>query len=78
MPTALVLFTIKAISALLNLRREAKDSGIVADVKALIAKLTPSLPAKPDGTAWTDDDIHLAAAAARVPWQELHDRTDKA
>lgn len=66
---------LSAIAALLNLR----DSAVVGELKTavndLVAKLTPQLPAKPDGTPWTDEDVHLAAAQAAAPWQSVKDET---
>jgi hypothetical protein len=73
MPTY-ILLAIRSISALMKLQAADEFAGLRDDVQALIAKLTPGLPAKPDGSAWTDDDIHAAAEKARLPWQDVISR----
>lgn len=70
-----ILLGIRAASALLKLKANGQYAGLKDDVEALLAKLTPTLPAKPDGEAWTEDDIHAAAAAARLPWEAILDRS---
>lgn len=48
------------------------DLGPLKDaVDALIAQLTPTLPAKADGTPWTEADVAAAAEAARQPWANV-------
>ena len=41
---------------------------------SLIAELTPVLPAKEDGTAYTDAELAAAATAARAPFLEVLQR----
>lgn len=56
----------------------ADTSGVIsfdAAVKALSAGLVPQLPAKPDGSRYTDADIHAAAVAARAPWLRIEEKT---
>jgi hypothetical protein len=66
--TAAIMLTIQALSPLLRLIADDAFTSIRDDAKALAAKLTATLPAKPDGSAWTDDDVHAAAAAAQQGW----------
>lgn len=39
-------------------------------VQHLIDELRPDLPAKADGTPFTDDEIHEAADRARAAWRD--------
>jgi hypothetical protein len=53
------------------------DAGVQAfktTVSQLVAELQPVLPTKLDGTQYSDDEIHAAAVAARVPFQAVLDR----
>jgi hypothetical protein len=72
------MLVFSAISALLKLRQEDRFSALKADVDALVAKLKPELPAKSDGTPWTDADVHAGAAAALAVWSEVQARADDA
>lgn len=40
-------------------------------IKAITEAAKPVLPVKPDGTAFTDLEIHEAAKAARAPWERV-------
>jgi hypothetical protein len=62
------MMAIQVLSPLLKLVADDSFGAIRDDAKALAAKLTATLPAKPDGSAWTDDDVHAAAAAAQQGW----------
>jgi hypothetical protein len=66
--TAAIMLALQALSPLLRLIADDSFGAIRDDAKALAAKLTATLPAKPDGSAWTDDDVHAAAAAAQQGW----------
>jgi hypothetical protein len=63
-----VTLAIQALSPLLKLIADDAFGAIRDDAKALAAKLTATLPAKPDGSAWTDADVHAAAMAAQQGW----------
>ena len=66
--TAAIMLAIQALSPLLKLIADDAFTSIRDDAKALAAKLTATLPAKPDGTAWTDADVHAAATASQQGW----------
>lgn len=71
----LVIKIIGAIETLLSLRGTQELSSLHARVDELRALLTAELPAKPDGSAWTDDDVRALAQQARASATSILDRT---
>ncbi len=61
-----VIVALDAIASLIKLKADGQFSALKGDVDRLIDQLKATLPAKPDGSAYTDLDIVEAAAAARV------------
>ena len=66
-----VVTLISAIASIVELVRSNAVPGLKADLEALRAKLTAELPRRPDGAAWTDEDVVAAAAMARSPFFEI-------
>lgn len=66
---------IHAVSALIVLQQQGEFAGLKTDIQLWIdsVKNAGHWPTKPDGTSFTDDDIHLAAAAARTGFQAAID-----
>jgi hypothetical protein len=62
------MLVISTLSPLLKMIADDSFGTVRDDAKALAAKLTAMLPAKPDGSAWTDDDVHAAHAASQQGW----------
>lgn len=65
---AMISLIVSALSPLIKIAADDEFAALRGDVRALAEKLTATLPAKPDGSAWTDDDVHAAAAAAQQGW----------
>lgn len=70
-----ILMLINAITALLALNNNGQFAALKDDTEKLAGKMMAALPAKEDGTDWSYADVQLAAAAARLPWQAILDRT---
>lgn len=60
--TAFFPMLLKAAGLLLQLPKDGTLDLIRQQADALIDEITSGLPAKPDGTAWTRDDITRMAA----------------
>jgi hypothetical protein len=58
-------------SSLLRFQIEDRFTEIRADVDNLKAKLADLLPKKDDGSAYTPEEIHAEAEAARVPFTNV-------
>lgn len=65
------ILIVNLISALLELKADQTFSKLKDSVSALIEELRPTLPAKLDGSAWTDEDVQAAKEAADLPWNML-------
>lgn len=72
MPSLILLLIARAA----HLIAEARAMSFDAAVRDLVETLKPELPAKPDGTPYTVEDVQLAAAVAREPWQRVLDRAE--
>jgi hypothetical protein len=66
-----VTLAINAIVSLIKLQQDHTFDDLRDDIAVLKEKLMPVIPAKPDGTAWTDADLIAAKAAADINWQIL-------
>ena len=67
----LLLITINALSALAKLKADKTFDHLKVHVDALQEALRPTLPAKADGSEWTDADVEAAKVAADVIWNIL-------
>jgi hypothetical protein len=62
---------ITGIAGLAHALDDAKVKDFKLATQDLVAQISPSLPAKADGTAYTDDELAAAADAARQPFLDV-------
>lgn len=65
------ILIINTISALLEMQADHTFDKVKDSIKVLIEALRPTLPAKLDGSAWTDAEVQAAKEAADLPWNML-------
>ena len=66
-----VIIALNALSSLAKMKQDHTFDHLKADIDKLIAALKPVLPAKVDGSDWTDADVEAAKAAADINWAVL-------
>ena len=59
---------INGVGAIAKALSQTERDEYVTAAQNLVAALAPILPSKPDGSAFTDDELHAAALAAEQPF----------
>lgn len=73
MDPKLVILLARAGSSFVRIIASGEAGELRAEIEAMIEVFRTRLGEKPGGGAWTDDDLHVAADEARLPWQDVLD-----